>query len=169
MNASKYKLIMEKDKAIKSVKCDNSLSTYQFVKEKLKLDKEPEEVAYLLCLDNKLCLTGYFEVSRGCINRSVLHPREVFKRAIVSNASNIILVHNHPSGDCTPSSDDKFVTSVMRDTGQMVGISLLDHIIIGEKGYYSFQEESPNRIDIGEVKRRKKEMKKENSNNERSM
>jgi len=57
----------------------------------------------------------------------------------------------------------------MRDTGQMVGISLLDHIIIGEKGYYSFQEESPNRIDIGEVKRRKKERKRENSNKERSM
>lgn len=97
----------------------------------------------------------------------MLHPREVFKRAIVANASNILLVHNHPSGDCTPSQDDKFITSVMRDVGQMVDISLLDHIIIGEKGYYSFQEQSPNRIDIGEVKRIKKEMKK--NNEERSM
>ena len=168
MNASKYKLILEKEKSIKSVKCNNTLSTYQFIKGNLKLNKEPEEVAYLLCLDNHFNLMGYFEVSRGCIDRSLLHPREVFKRAILVNASNIILTHNHPSGESNPSRNDIFVTKVMRDTGTIVGINLLDHIIIGEKDYYSFQENSFDKIKDGEKRRKKYGIKKENNNEERS-
>lgn len=70
-----------------------------------------------------------------------MHPREVIKSAILSNASGIILLHNHPSRDCQPSEADIAVTKRLMDAGELLGISVLDHIVIGEqKNYYSFVE-----------------------------
>nr|WP_313120027.1 JAB domain-containing protein [Proteiniclasticum ruminis] len=69
-----------------------------------------------------------------------MHPREVFKAAVLSNAASIILFHNHPSGDPAPSSEDQTATERIRDCGRLMGIDLLDHIIIGENTYYSMRE-----------------------------
>ncbi len=110
----------------------------------LELSKEPEEVFGLLTLDTKNNITGYFEVSRGSINSSITHPREVFKRAILNNATSVIFTHNHPSGDSEPSHEDICLTNRLYECGKILGINLLDHIIVGDEereNHYSFKEE----------------------------
>lgn len=100
---------------------------------------EVEEMR-VLCLDgqNRVCANRI--VSRGILNTSVVHPREVFALAIDARAAAIILVHNHPSGVLTPSPDDIMVTEQMVKCGKILQIPIYDHIIIGSTGYYSFQE-----------------------------
>jgi len=80
-------------------------------------------------------------VSRGILDASLIHPREVFRGAIVESAAGLILVHNHPSGDPTPSPEDRAVTRQLSGAGRAVGIPVLDHIIIGEGRYVSLGEE----------------------------
>jgi DNA repair protein RadC len=96
-----------------------------------------EEVLLMISLNTKNRVTGLFEVSRGTLSASLVHPREVFKRAILNNASSIIIAHNHPSGDLKPSREDIELTRKLMDAGRILGISLLDHIIIGDDDYYS--------------------------------
>ena len=76
----------------------------------------------------------------GTINKSVVHPREIFKNAYLTSASGIICIHNHPSGDVTPSSEDKYLTKALVDIGKLQNIPVIDHIIIGEDNYFSFME-----------------------------
>jgi len=80
-------------------------------------------------------------ISMGTLNTALVHPREVFKSAILSNASSVILAHNHPSWICTPSEEDRDITRRLEGCGRLLGIEILDHIITGEPGvYYSFRE-----------------------------
>jgi DNA repair protein RadC len=102
--------------------------------------EQAEENLWLITLDTKNNITGIFEVSRGSINASIVHPREIFKRAIMQNASTIILIHNHPSSDPTPSKEDISITSRIKDCGKMLGIELIDHLIIGDNNYISLKE-----------------------------
>ena len=76
----------------------------------------------------------------GTINRSVVHPREIFKNAYLASASGIICIHNHPSGNIFPSKDDINITNRLVEIGLLVGIKIIDHIIIGQNNYYSFME-----------------------------
>ena len=76
----------------------------------------------------------------GTINRSVVHPREIFKNAYLASASGIICIHNHPSGDVNPSIEDKRLTKALVEIGKVQNIPILDHIIIGEDSYFSFME-----------------------------
>lgn len=99
-----------------------------------------EEYVYTLALDNKNKATGLFEISHGTVNSSVISPREIYIRALLLGASSIILFHNHPSGDVTPSKDDILVTKRVKAAGELLGVELLDHIIIGDT-YYSFKEQ----------------------------
>ena len=79
----------------------------------------------------------------GSLNVSVVHPREVFKRAILQNANSIILMHNHPSGDPTPSKEDIDMTDRLIEAGELLGIRVLDHIVIGdENNYISLKQEN---------------------------
>lgn len=93
----------------------------------------------VVCLNSKNKIICINTVSIGSLNSSVVHPREVFKSAILSNASAIIVSHNHPSGDETPSNEDRSITGTLVSAGKILGIPVLDHIIIGAK-YYSFAE-----------------------------
>ena len=102
---------------------------------------------WVLCLDRKNRLLKRIEVTKGTATNCLAHPREVFREAIRHNASAIVAVHNHPSGDPAPSSADIQVTRQLRDSAKIVGIELTDHIIIGYKpgdpqglGYYSFND-----------------------------
>lgn len=106
----------------------------------LRLLEAAEEYVYTLALDNKNKATGLFEISHGTVNSSVISPREIYIRALLLGASSIILFHNHPSGDVTPSKDDILVTKRVKAAGELLGIELLDHLIVGDK-YYSFREE----------------------------
>jgi DNA repair protein RadC len=111
-------------------------------------DEDPTvEWVYAIILNRKHVPIGRAIVSRGTASSSLISPREVFKPAIVSGASAIILVHNHPSGDPAPSVADIGITRTIRDAGTILDIELLDHVIIGDNlsdpngtGYYSFQE-----------------------------
>lgn len=94
----------------------------------------------VMLLNQKKMLISTETVSIGTLNASLAHPREVFKQAIKRSASALILVHNHPSGVCEPSEQDLLVTERLKEAGQIIGIDVIDHIIIGEDTYYSFCE-----------------------------
>jgi len=98
-----------------------------------------QEFFLTLTLDGANHLIEKRTVFVGTSNQSLTHPREVFSYAVTDRAASIILVHNHPSGDHTPSKEDYVVTDRMVNAGQIVGIDVLDHIILSESGYYSFQ------------------------------
>lgn len=94
----------------------------------------------ILFLNTKNMITSYETISVGSLNASIVHPREVFNRAIKKSAASIILVHNHPSGNPQPSKEDLKVTKRLKEVGEVVGINILDHLILTDKSYYSFKE-----------------------------
>ena len=103
------------------------------------LQDETKEYFIALHLDGKNRILAVDICSIGSLNQSIVHPREVFKVALLSSAAAIILMHNHPSGDPTPSSEDLEVTRRLREAGDLLGIKILDHLVIGTT-YYSFVE-----------------------------
>jgi len=100
------------------------------------LQDEDRECFLVVCLDTKNQPTAISVVSIGTLNSSLVHPREVFKVAILANANGIILSHNHPSGDPTPSHVDKEVTNRLIEAGKVLGIEILDHVVIGSNHRY---------------------------------
>ena len=108
------------------------------------IQNQAEEVLALICLDTKNKIIGAFEVSRGTLNASMAHPREVFKRALLLNAARIMLCHNHPSGELEPSSADDVMTERLFKAGELMGIELLDHIILANASseFYSYRGET---------------------------
>lgn len=105
-----------------------------------KLRHEEQEELFCLLLDTKNALLGEIMLSKGTVNQSLITPRELFIKALSFRAVNMILIHNHPSGDASPSNDDLAVTERIRKAGDLLGISLLDHIIIGDRRYTSLRE-----------------------------
>ena len=105
----------------------------------MRIHEEPEEYMYMLCLNTKNRIIGVFEISHGTVNSSVVGVREIFQKALLVNAVNIILMHNHPSGDPKPSNEDIAVTKRIVNAGDLIGVQLLDHIIIGDQ-YVSLKE-----------------------------
>ena len=103
------------------------------------IHEEPEEYMYMICMNTKNKIIGVFEISHGSVNSSIVSPREVFQKALLANAVSIIVMHNHPSGDCTPSREDIEVTKRLVEAGKIVGVEVLDHIIVGDK-YSSLKE-----------------------------
>lgn len=91
-------------------------------------------------VDNKNSMLGYNVVSVGSLTSALVHPREVYKPAILANAASVILVHNHPSGDPAPSPEDMEITKRLKETGEVLGIKVLDHIVIGDGRYFSFSD-----------------------------
>lgn len=104
------------------------------------LRDEMKEHFYVLLLDTKNKIISWDEISKGDLNSSIVHPREVFKYALKYSANSIICLHNHPSGDPTPSMQDIEITKRLQEVGNLVGIKLLDHIIIGYNKYISLRE-----------------------------
>ena len=104
------------------------------------LSLSDRECFAVLLLDGKHRVTGFHMVSVGCLQGTPVHPREVFKAAIVGNAAALIVVHNHPSGDPTPSADDHAITERLRACGEMLGVPLLDHVIVAADGYWSLMD-----------------------------
>ena len=104
------------------------------------LRDESAEVFAILCLTTKHRVIAYHEVSRGTLDSTIVHPREVFKAALLANSAAIMAAHNHPSGDPTPSPEDVDLTRRLAAAGELIGIPLLDHIVIGDGRYFSFKE-----------------------------
>lgn len=114
----------------------------------LNLHKKTEEFAYTLCLNTRLKLMGYFEVSRGTAEASLVDPKIIFQKALLIGASRIIFVHNHPSGDPHPSKEDVDITKKIVNGARILNLPLLDHMIIGgsESNYpewYSIKASMP--------------------------
>ncbi len=105
----------------------------------IKIGNKNEEHFMILYFDTKNKLINE-EISIGTLNASLVHPREVFKKAIVNNTSQIVIAHNHPSGDSKPSEDDITTTKRLVDAGKLVGISIIDHLVIGNGEYFSFKD-----------------------------
>ena len=99
------------------------------------------EKVFLLCLDNQLRLIKEYELSKGTINTSLISPREIFIEALNAKAVYILLIHNHPSGNPSPSKADIQITLKVLEAGKIIDIKLLDHIIIGDHSYVSLKEQ----------------------------
>lgn len=97
-----------------------------------------KEYFMALLLDGKNRILKEVRVSEGSLNQSIVHPREVFSPAVRESAAAIILVHNHPSGDPAPSREDREITRRLKEAGELMGVKVLDHIIIGDGGFVSF-------------------------------
>ncbi len=104
----------------------------------VRLRHSRQEVFFALLLDSRHRLIGEVEVSRGSLNQSLVHPREVFAPALRESAAAILVLHNHPSGDPLPSREDHEVTRRLARAGEILGIRLLDHVVIGAESYASF-------------------------------
>lgn len=100
----------------------------------------PQEEFHVLLLDVRHRVLREVLVTRGTLDASLIHPREVFRVAILERAAGVILAHNHPSGDPAPSPEDRRVTRQLADAGRAVGIPVLDHVVVGDGRYVSFSE-----------------------------
>ena len=120
------------------VSCESAKDVYHLVKDELA--RADRERFLSLMLDSRNRVIGIDEVSVGSLNASIVHPREVYKSAILANAASIITVHNHPSSNVEPSEDDLDITHLLRKAGKIIGIKLVDHLIVGPDGFMSFKD-----------------------------
>ncbi len=135
--AGELALRIERDMRKSAARGGSQESIAGFIVEKLW--SEPTEVFIVVMLDAKLKIIGDRVVSKGSLDRTPVHPREVFAPAIKELAHSIVVAHNHPSGNTSPSSDDINLTRRLSQAGEIIGIKLLDHIIVGKKNYSSFK------------------------------
>ncbi len=142
VNISRYQVQLVKE-STKRYDIDKKISSpdsaYEAFKEIFKIEIQAEEIFCILALDTKNKIIGAFEVSRGSLNASLVHPREVFKRLILLNANSFIMAHNHPSSDSIPSREDNDMTKRIKECSHLIGIKLHDHIIVGDY-FYSYAE-----------------------------
>ena len=113
----------------------------RFAREVLEMEEMAEENFIVICLNTKNKIAGVHTVSIGSLNATIVHPREVFKAALLNNASAIVLMHNHPSGDPEPSREDIATTRRLVDAGNILGIKVFDHVVIGDGRYISLKEQ----------------------------
>lgn len=122
------------------ISCTNPITIINYFNYLFK-EKKQEEF-YVIYLNNKKKYLDKKRLFIGSINSSIAHPREIFKNAYLLSASFIICIHNHPSGDATPSREDIEITRKLKEIGHIHAIELIDHIIIGNNNYYSFYEDN---------------------------
>ncbi|QSX05450.1 DNA repair protein RadC [Sedimentibacter sp. zth1] len=144
MEITKYRieLVRENSKLydIANDKATTPESVYEIIKDRFNISSLAEEIFGILCLDTKNNIVGTFQVSHGNLDGCTVHPREIFKRAMLVNSASIILFHNHPSGEPEPSKEDKNVTNRLIEAGKILGIRILDHIIACDSYFLSFKE-----------------------------
>ena len=130
---------MSKERAALALRFDTPDTVADYYMENMRhLEKE---VVLLLLLDNKLNLIEEYMVSTGTVNASLVSAREIFIQALKCRACHLMLLHNHPSGDPKPSNQDILITQKIKEAGELMDISLIDHIIIGDGCHISFKEE----------------------------
>ena len=106
------------------------------------MNEESQELFAVLFLNVRNVIVGVHLIGKGSADSAVAHPREVFKAALLHNASNILVAHNHPSGDVSPSREDDALTKQLSKAGTILEIPVLDHVIIGDDSFYSYREEN---------------------------
>lgn len=137
------KVTLEKELSVNRPDLDKTIRSPEnvdtFARNFLQLNEQSEEYLYMICMNVKNVITSVFELSHGNVNSSIVGIREMFQKALLANAVSIIVMHNHPSGDCKPSREDVEVTKRMVEAGKILGVEVLDHIIIGDN-YCSLKE-----------------------------
>lgn len=98
------------------------------------------ENAFIICLNNQNEPVNYSLIAKGSINRAIIDPKTIFKNILLSNASGFIMIHNHPSGDATPSEEDFKITNILKNASKLLNIKFLDHMVIGNNSYISCME-----------------------------
>ena len=141
--APKYRVELVRESSIKVPERNLSRPSAVFNLAKQLIPPLDREVFYIITLNQKNNVIGVNLVSMGSLSASVVHPREVFKMAILQNAASVIAFHNHPSGITDPSPEDIELTRRLVEAGKAIGIQVLDHIIIGEDVYLSLMERYP--------------------------
>lgn len=149
MQINEYELRQTEDKLmILSQKCKHevedayakdAIKSVAIINEVYDVMSLAEEHVWLLGLNTRLLVVGLFEVSHGTLNRALVFPREIFIRLLLCGATSFVIIHNHPSGNCLPSEDDNQLTQRLSDCGRMLGITLTDHVVIGN-GIFSYAE-----------------------------
>lgn len=129
------KRINQSKKPINKITCAEDV--FNYFHERLK-DKK-EEHFYLLMLNSQNYIIGEQLITKGILDTSIVHPREVFKPAIKNSAAKIILIHNHPSGNPEPSEEDREITEKLKKSGEELGIKVLDHVIIGKESFWNYK------------------------------
>lgn len=137
----KYRLMMVRDGSVRIRKAKLTAPEVAFDLLKSYLKDLDREHFVVVALDVRMAPLGINTVSIGAVDATVVHPREVYKFAILSNATSILLGHNHPSGDPTPSKDDIELTKRLVSTGKVLGIDVTDHLVIGNGDYYSMKRQ----------------------------
>lgn len=130
---------------VKMDNCDKVSGIFMDIILSLEKDDQKKEIFMVAGLNSKLTILYVEIVSMGSLTSSVVEPREVFRKAIVNSACSIIVCHNHPSGNLDPSAPDRLITDVLKGSGVILNIKLIDHVIIGrtlDDGYYSFKGEA---------------------------
>lgn len=127
-----------KEKITPHILLNSPQLVFEYLKERI--GKEQKEHFTIICLDTRNNLI-VDDVSVGTLNASLVHPREVFKKAILNNSSHVIIAHNHPSGDPTPSENDILTTRRLVESGKILGISIADHIIVSQNSFVSLKEQ----------------------------
>lgn len=133
-------LVKEKGINCESQKMDCPKEISRMLKTLLHMDELAEEHCYMVALNNSCRVLGIFFLSKGTVSTSLVSPREIFIRALLVGAVQVIFCHNHPSGDTVPSRTDMETTQRVKKAGELVNIPLIDHIIIGGSSYFSFSE-----------------------------
>ena len=133
----KTKLAIEGRREYKPLQLSGSHDVYGTFR---KMQEADRERFYSVLLDHKNKVIGVEMVSQGDLSFTPVNPREVYKSALLASAASVIFVHAHPSGDPEPSFADKEITRQLRQAGELMGINVLDHVIIGRDGYYSFAD-----------------------------
>lgn len=140
MRYSKFEMVMRQSKVYESryeYNVSGSGEAYDFAVKIMELDIMPEEHFYSVSLNAKGDVVGFCEVSKGSVDEAHCGAREVFRTAIMQNATAVVLFHNHPSGDAAPSDADIASTKRLIEAGEIIGIKVVDHLIIGDGGYSS--------------------------------
>ncbi len=145
-NITYYSISLVKEKAsriefgaINQIK--SSVDCHRALQNIFNLSSSTQEKFVMLALDTKNQIAGAFTVHIGTTNSSIVNPKDVFQRAILTNATSIIVCHNHPSGNPQPSPEDILITTRLADCGQLLGVEVLDHIIIGDDNSYVSMKE----------------------------
>lgn len=133
----KTNLVIEGQNEYKPLRFTAPVDVYKAFKN---LGTSDKERFYSVLLDAKNKVIGVEMVSQGSVDSSPVHPREVYKSALLSSASSVIFVHSHPSGDPDPSESDRKITQQLKEAGELLGIEVLDHVIIGRGEFYSFSD-----------------------------
>ena len=133
--------VLVKETAVnyEDVLLNSSFAIAEMMNTVYRLNQKAEEHVYILALNTKCNPVGVFLLTKGTVDRSLISPREVFVRLFLCGANCFVAVHNHPSGDPTPSVQDFSITKRLKECSEMMGVNFLDHIVIGDS-YYSFAD-----------------------------